>query len=198
MTTWDPSNISSGIALTGGNLIATKTGSSSAHTRATISQSVGKYYMECATSGTISVTDAWGLGLQNASEAFTNFLGQTSNSLAFFDRGHVYINNSIVATYGTFPTGVNVISMAVNLDASPRLAWFRVGAGNWNNNASADPATNTLGLDISAVTGALYPGNELDISIAGTANFGASAYANSVPSGYGNWLELNKMRIFNM
>jgi hypothetical protein len=52
-----------------------------------------------------------------------------------------------------------------------------------------DPAANTGGADISALSGAIYALSQR-IEASGstqTMNFGASAYANAAPSGFGNW-----------
>lgn len=188
-TTWDPANISANLALSGGNLVATKSGAiASAHTRSLASHSTGKYYCEItATSkGTTAETDA--VGVMNGSEVFTQFLGHTATgnlSIGYYDDGAVLLNNVSVVAMNTWTTG-DVISMAVDIGAS--RIWFRKNAGLWNNNAGADPAAGTNGINISAITGALYAGNELEKSgDIGTANFGASAYAQSVPSGFGNW-----------
>ena len=41
-------------------------------------------------------------------------------------------------------------------DASAHLVWVRVGAGLWNNNAAADPATGIGGIDTGPLDGPLY------------------------------------------
>lgn len=183
-TTWDPVNIASGIALSGGNLIATRAGGGRAHTRSLASHSSGKYYMEVTATSASSGFDA--VGVLNGSETFARYIGEGgNNSLGYWSDASVYRNGSVVATLATWATG-DVISMAVDVGAS--RIWFRKNAGNWNNNPAADPAAATNGIDISAITGALFSGNELQADTnVGTANFGASAYAQSVPSGFGNW-----------
>jgi hypothetical protein len=75
-----------------------------------------------------------------------------------------------------------VVGMAVDLDN--RKMWFRIApSGNWNGSALANPVTNVGGITIPA--GTMVPittfnatGNEH------TANFGASAFVGSVPSGF--------------
>jgi len=93
------------------------------------------------------------------------------------------------ASIGSIVTAGDRVCFAVDMD-NWRL-WARKGsAGNWNNNASANPATNVGGIDISylastrlAPMGMFYSG-----SFAATAkwtfNFGQSAFAGAVPAGF--------------
>jgi len=67
--------------------------------------------------------------------------------------------------------------------------WFRQNGGSWNNDGSANPATNTNGITIT-VSGALYVCAEMNsnnVASAITANFGGSAYGTAAPSGFSNW-----------
>lgn len=83
------------------------------------------------------------------------------------------------------------VCYAVDLDNW--LIWARHDNGNWNNNASADPATGAGGFDISYyVATRLGPhATFLTGSFAGGAkwlfNFGASAFAYAKPSGFDGW-----------
>ncbi|WP_143029825.1 MULTISPECIES: hypothetical protein [Bradyrhizobium] len=76
------------------------------------------------------------------------------------------------------------------MDLDVQHAWLRINAGNWNNDVSANPATVSNGIDFSSIpsTGAwhaFYGGNYPGVS--STANFGASAFAHAVPSGFSSW-----------
>jgi len=189
-TTWDPSNKSTKITLSGGNLIATSGASAGAATavRSVASHSTGKYYGEF-TMTTKTASDSTCIGLVNASYAIdgASFIGQTANGMGYWDANEYVLNNLTTHPTGTatYTTG-DVISMAV--DTTARLVWFRKNGGNWIGTTSGDPAAGTNGFDISALTGALYAAVEEEVSgMVWTANFGATAYAQAVPSGYGNW-----------
>jgi hypothetical protein len=100
--------------------------------------------------------------------------------------GAIWINgvNSGVAI-GSITSGM-VIGIAVDLTAN--LIWFRT-ASNWNAGGTANPATGVGGISISAVAGTLFPtfgGGSTNTQVS-TANFGASAFAQSVPSGFSIW-----------
>lgn len=185
-TTWDPANKSSKITLSGGDLVATQNSTGVAGVRSVANHSTGKYYMECTLTTKTGGADDDGVGVVNAS--FTlggSYVGSTNNGAAVYDGGSVYRSSGVVATIASFATG-NVVCMAI--DTTARLAWWRTNGGNWNNNGAADPATGANGIDISVVTGALYAAVEADtVNAVWTANFGATAYAQAVPSGYGNW-----------
>ena len=105
--------------------------------------------------------------------------------------GMIFANN----TTSGFALGVvnsgDIVSYAIDLTA--RKGWARKNGGNWNNRtlAASNPATGVGGISIHA-TGAFAPfilfGNTG--TAAGdnmTANFGATAYAYAVPSGFSNW-----------
>jgi hypothetical protein len=86
----------------------------------------------------------------------------------------------------------DVIGMAVDLDN--RKMWFRIApTGNWNTTATANPATNTEGIPIPAGTMVPWATFGGGAGLAGnvtTANFGASTFTGTVPSGFtSGWLE---------
>jgi hypothetical protein len=88
-------------------------------------------------------------------------------------------------SFGTITAGT-VVCVAV--DATARLIWYRLGAaGTWNNVAGRDPAIGSGGVSINNLGGGIqiYPvaaftqnGDQI------TANFGDSAFAGTVPSGF--------------
>src|ERR1700730_4841858 len=124
---------------------------------------------------------------------------------AVFPAGFVYEQNSNWnLTGGPFATGVVVATgdfVAVAVDFDNSAIWIKsTSNGNWNNNVSANPATNTLGQDFSAaVTGAPFFCSiniQDNVGQVATVNFGATPGALSSssgtwnftpPSGYTNW-----------
>jgi hypothetical protein len=187
-TTFDPLQKDSSITLSGGNLTATGSSSSFASVLATISKSTGKYYHEI-TVGSSNGTDL--IGMANSTFPLASlFLGQDNNSIGYVNDGRVLIGANLLTTIAAWTTG-NLLSMAV--DMGNQKIWFRVGSGGWNNDilANQNPATNTGGISFLTpfpVTGPYFPAVCPDASgTQYTANFGATAYAQSVPSGFGNW-----------
>jgi hypothetical protein len=103
-------------------------------------------------------------------EAFEDVLGiryahqgQTS-AFAMLGDGSIQYNGTTLGTLGaTFNTTSQVIQWAV--DRALNVFWARYPTGNWNGNASANPATGTGGIAIPAAvmtitegyTGRLYP-----------------------------------------
>lgn len=71
------------------------------------------------------------------------------------------------------------------MPAPTSAIWFRKNGGIWNNDASADPATNTGGIDLSAISGqTLYATGQGTGDALQTFNFGASSFSFSVPAGF--------------
>ncbi len=88
----------------------------------------------------------------------------------------------------TLATGVNT-AMGTNInltngeyecafDADARLIWVRIAGGNWNNNASANPATGTGGISLSGSgTNALMP----ICGLPSTSSLSGAAFVNGTP-----------------
>lgn len=193
--TLNPSDKGANITLSGGNLTATNTTTRNA-VRSTTSKSSGKFYFEIAFS---SVGGGGGgfdhcIGIANASASLTNAPapgGNDKNSIAkYMGSANVQLNNT---TVGSSNTSGPPATVCVAVDFSGSVIWFRIGSGNWNNNAANDPATNTGGISFSTINAgpffaivALEP-NGGTTSAAGTINFGATAFSFTAPSGFGNW-----------
>jgi hypothetical protein len=194
VTTWNSSDKSINIVLSGGNLIVTSTAANSTDqaVRSINPQSSGKWYFETTWSNGGSGADT-GVGIATASAVLTSVGNNVSLAvMTFCVTGNIYNNASNTAiSLGPFSAG-SVICMAVDMDN--KRMWFRKDAGNWNNSGTANPATNTGGFNISTLftsgvpAYAIYSVNATAAN-AGTvtANFGASAFAQSIPSGFTAW-----------
>jgi hypothetical protein len=104
-----------------------------------------------------------------------------------FNNGQVFIHGVLIGTGAVWTTGT-VIDEAVDL-VNNRV-WYRAGGGNWNGSGTANPATNTGGIDISTLNpGPYFAANSLGTTVGETytVNFGATAYSFAAPSGFGNW-----------
>lgn len=189
--TFDPAAKGTDIVLSGGNLTATMgSGGSNGYeiVRSTTSHSTGKFYFEI-TLAAITTQAQFGYGFANATELLNgNFLGKTLNSIGALADGRVFLNN-VNTTSVTPASSTNVVSIAI--DFGGQLIWWRVNNSSWNNNGSANPATGAGGVSFSTMNAGPYfaavTASTSTASQAGTINFGGTAYAESVPSGFGNW-----------
>jgi hypothetical protein len=187
-TTWSATDKTANLTLTGGNLIATSSSAGTNQVRAAHCQYLGKFYWEC-TFNTVAGTNS-GPALYSAlslSSIATGFaVGAATGTCGFTKGGVVYLDGSATGTdVGALVNG-SLACIAVDLTA--RLAWFRIGAaGLWNNSASGDPATGTVGISILSLGNGIpvYPA----VCLAGlneqaTAKFGDTAFTGTVPSGF--------------
>ena len=190
MATWETATAAA-VTLSGGNLAATNTGTSSnnqgAHVAFSPGKTTGKHYFEATYTAIVNGVNQ-GIGIGTTAATFGGLGDQGLNGGISLAAGNTWANN--VNTFlglGARATG-DVIGVAVDLDN--RKLWFRVApSGNWNNAAigSQNPATNTGGIPIPAGTivpfctfggGFGVPNNVT------TANFGATAFSGAVPSGF--------------
>ena len=183
--TLNPSDAVTGAAFAWSNLMydaVTTNGSA----RATKPLLGGKYYWETWTLTDDSLIGNFGYaGFANLSYVLTALLGATTNSVGIISQtGAITLNAATLATIGEFKDSGDVCQIAVN-DGTKRL-WARVnGAGNWNNDAGADPAAGTNGLDVSSVTGSIYPACYAAVGGYDAAvNMGALSFRFTAPTGF--------------
>lgn len=194
----DPANKSAGMTLSNGNL--TFTSSAVAGTYGafnTAPKSSGKRYFEMTLQQfeTTGLTYT-GVGLASSIMSLNGSLGAANhNSIAYDTHSwNITYGGSNQGTIGQ-PVANDVICFAVDL--SNKLCWVRRNAGNWNNNAGANPATGAGGIDISELVlqlngknVAVYPFVQMSVGSAAdivVANYGSSAFAQTVPSGFSAW-----------
>jgi hypothetical protein len=194
-TTLDPANSAATLTIYNERLwVTNQLGQNAANTKATTSKTTGKWVFAARlrqwnTGGTMM------LGFILTSQSNASQIGTVANSIGLWGDGTVYINaTTFASTIGPNAalsfTGGGEVMVATDFDA--KLVWFRVGAGNWNNNPSANPATGVGGVSFSATVGTLVPAflvggllaTALDIM---SVNFGQFAFANAAPSGFAAW-----------
>ena len=93
-----------------------------------------------------------GLTTMNYSGPFNGYPGNDTNSIGFSDDGQYYFNGVGTTGYPTW-TDSDIIDIAI---AHGQYWWIRVNGGVWNNNPSANPATNTGGALMNGLTN-FYP-----------------------------------------
>ena len=130
------------------------------------------------------VADGTSVGIANHAANVETWLGSTgTDTIGFWDDGKVYINGTGTSGYSAFGYDGAVVDVAV--DRSNNLIWMRVDGGLWNNSSLASPAAATGGVDISFISGTVYPGvNPYYYSgTAGQMSINTST-AYSVPAGF--------------
>lgn len=185
-TTLNNADKAPGVTLSGGNLIATQS-TADGSVRSIASHTSGKYYCEMTVGAGVS---DWqhALGIANTSSVLTDAPGSPdANSGALYqNQPAIYIAGSDSGVASDVYVSGNVVGMAVDIDN--KRIWYRVNGGNWNASGTNNPATNTGGASFSAITGAIYVLAYVgDTGSTNTMNFGATAYANAAPVGFGNW-----------
>jgi hypothetical protein len=190
----NPFDKNASLILSGGNLIATGSGASYEPVRSAPTRGSGLLYFEF----TINNYDtAMGLGIANSSESLTggNRGGDDTNcaALVSFAGGMRFNGTTYFGMPGATTNGA-VICFAVNFTSKD--IWVRVNGGLWNNDASADPAAGTHGVNSPTyANGALtsFFGTPLNVwasmfaTSSVTVNFGGTAFAETVPAGYSAW-----------
>lgn len=179
MTTWNESDKSSTIFLSGGNLTASSAATTAGAVRSTDAVNTGKVYLEFQ-----GVGEA--VGLTVASSALGTIGSAGSGVLVYQFSGNVVVNGITQFSFGA--VGSETIGIAVDFATS--RAWVRLNNGLWNNSGTDNPATGTGGLDVSA----LFPGSPAYAVATFTAtertatvNFGANTFAYAAPSGFEGW-----------
>ena len=186
--TWDPFAKSSLVVLSNGNLTATSvtvTETQNNVLSTTSHDGSGKYYLE-VTATTLAGTDNESAGIGIADSSFvitTDYVGSTNHSVGYYANGVVLINTFTVGTISSYVQG-DVIGIALDLDHG--TLWFRVNSGDWNNDPTANPASNTGGLGIGALSSPdRFVAAEIEETTeAFTVNF-AGSFAFAPPSGFG-------------
>lgn len=187
--TWSAIDKNSHAGITGAGLIATagQVNITQAGRGTTATTAVGagiQRYSEF----TITATplSSCGPGVANVSNTFADneYLGLSVNSLGYYPNGQVFVNNVNIATIQGYAAGA-IIRWACK--GGSKL-WLAVDGGGWNNDiiANQNPATNTGGIDISAL-GTVYPAYTVasngGVNEIIAANFGPT-FAFTPPAGY--------------
>jgi len=181
LTTWNPLDKSAGIILSNNNLTA-QWNTAAGGVRSTNSYTTGKWYFEIThtTAGNNSNTCS---GVTTAAVGLT--VPTFGNVGVRCTTGDIIANASTVATLGVVTVGSR---LCFALDLVNQQMWVRLNGGNWNNSGTANPATNTGGFSISFFSAPVFAwasfGDNLCVQV---ANFGATAFVYSMPSGFSAW-----------
>jgi len=188
---WSAIDKTSNVALTGGNLIGTATGSPQGGARAVYGQSTGKYYWEvtCNVITGLAGGNCTAVGATIAGFGLTQPPGLTSIpgivSLTKAGLVHTSAGDAAGVAFGTITNGTLV---CIAYDVGANQVWFRLGAaGNWNANAANNPATGVGGVSPPGMGAgvAVFPTMWTQAtSDQITGNFGVAAFTGSAPAGF--------------
>jgi hypothetical protein len=177
--TWNPSDKSSKIDLSNGNLKAAANATGNAGVRANLSKAAGKWYWEITIDSLLyGYTNKLYIGIATSSGTLTNFLGYDAYGYSYMSditlSAHQVWHNNSPTNYGVVYQTNDVIGVALNL--TDGVITYYV------NGASQGPASS---LD----AGYYFPA--VSISWSGgspacgvTANFGESTFVYTPPAGF--------------
>jgi hypothetical protein len=175
-TTWNPSDKAAGITLSNGNLTAAANTTAYDVVRAVKGLSSGKWYWEVHfDSGSFSA-----VGIATASASLSSNLGSDANGWGYNYSGTVLNNGSTLVTVSSYAIG-DYVNVAFDADAG-KLYFGK--NGTWQN--SAVPSSGTGAVATGLTSGPYYAAfsNGSSVACTDTANFGATTFNNTVPSGF--------------
>jgi hypothetical protein len=187
--TWDAATATA-VTLSGGNLVATNTGTTSpdqgAKVASAASKTSGKYYFEMTVNAKTGAGNG-GFGIGTTASTYTTIgSSSTVGTIIYWQPGNIWANGSYTGSSLTAIPNGGIVGVAVDLDN--RRVWFRVTpSSNWNGSGTANPATNTGGIVVPAGTMVPFVTFGGTLGVANniiTANFGASAFNGAVPAGF--------------
>jgi hypothetical protein len=182
---WDP-NYDTQLNLSNGNLTISATAASAGGAGFTSSGlgtdsfSSGKWYYEYTYNSLVNS----GPGFANSTFYKWDWAGGPNSIGVYGPAGNLFFNGAVVTNVGSISNGTTI---GLAIDLTNRLFWVYAN-GKWNGSSTANPATGVGGLNVSAMTGPVYPAvTMMNSTDSGTANFGATAFSFAVPSGFQAW-----------
>jgi hypothetical protein len=186
-TTWNPADKSAHVVLSNGDLTAKSADADAAPNyrwaRSTTSKTTGKVYFE-ATCDAMSFSDQQAsIGTAIAASDLEDYLGQQTDSSAYYGNGDVYDGNAIAVSLAAYTAG-DTVGCAIDLDAGK--GWYCDKNGTFG---AGDPGAGT-GAHFTFTPGtAIFAGFTLYHVLTDqiTVNFGATAFVHTEPTGFSAW-----------
>jgi len=165
VVTLDPTNTGANLTLSNGDLSFSNVTAIWHSSYASLPRSTGKYYFEVT-------LDSGSFVMIGASNVLTlsNFIGFSTTSASYNSSGATRKNNVVGATLATWGAGETV---GLLFDGDADELYFL-------------DKNDVLSAAVTLVAGDFYAGVSA-FSSAGTVNFGASAFAHTIPVGYTSW-----------
>lgn len=181
-TTWNPSDTGGPAVVSGGNLTFSTSTGGNAGVRSTNPLNRRTVYFE------IAITNQ-GFGAFNAGVVNGAMTPEVDTGNPVSRGAAIVWANGNISPSGSLGAGFsNGDVCCIAVDLGSKLIWFRKNGGNWNGSSSHNPATGSGGISFTTVTGPFYAfGGLAGGSSSMTANFGATAFAQSVPTGFSSW-----------
>ena len=178
-TTWNPADKSASIILSNGNLTAEKANVAGTHAvRSITGVSSGKWYWEVTIDVDTGSERYNGIGIGTSDAALNLDPGHDANGYGYWGRDGKKYYNAVGTAFGSIYSTA-VIGIALDMDAGK--IWWSLN-GVWQASGNPGAGTNEAYSGIVGTFYAMYSaygrGNQA------TANFGASAFAYTVPSGF--------------
>lgn len=177
--TFNSADKGTGIVLSGGDLIATSSVSSTWRSvRATLGKSSGKGVFEIKASATSANLLA---GFASSAALMSTFLGGSSRSVAVRSDGTAYVASGVTTAGSPPAASANPYMFALDLTAGK--GWVALG-NVWAN--SGDPAAGTNPSFTWTAGTTIFPAASIFTTggISETLNCGATSFSNTVPSGF--------------
>src|SRR5580765_3480148 len=187
-TTWNPLDAhTKWVSFSGGNLVASAASvAADGGLVGKDGKSTGKYYFEVNVSSSGFGVNSC-VGVETLSPAWNIIAPNSTSGCVTYSGGSIWYNGgSQTGTLGLWVTGDTI---CVALDLTNSKVWFRRNGGNWDGNATHNPATNTGGISISTLVASGRPWFIFTNVGSGevstyTLNSGDTTFAQSVPSGF--------------
>lgn len=182
---WNELDKNAAFTISGAGFVISSNSAGDVTARATKGLSDGKVYFECTFANMGS--DWYAVGVANASQSLSTYLGQTANGWSYFSSGFTY-NGGSSSGYGSYTSASDVISCAVDFGTG-KIWWAK--NNTWG--ASGNPAAGT-GARYSNISGKLFPAltHEGAHSQATTINLGLKSFVYTPPSGFIGWQQATR------
>lgn len=180
------------VTLDTNKLIVTRSGTATySGSRSLAMLSSGKYYFELTCNSRSGTFDLCGI-IAEDKNFFDIIQNGKGGGLCYLFSGNIFANDANSGSSLGAVSNTTTVGIAVDLDND--LIWFKaLPSGNWNGSGTADPATGVGGISISNYSAKRvspcvgFGGTSGASGDNLTANFGATAFSGSVPSGFGGW-----------
>lgn len=182
-TIWNPADVGGPGVVSGSNLTFSTSTGGNAGVRSTNPLNAGRAYFEI----TIGVQ---GGGAYNAGVVNGSATPEVDTGNPISHGAAIVWANGNISPSGSLGAGFsNGDLCCIAVDLGSKLIWFRKNGGSWNGGAN-NPATSVGGISFSP-TGPFHAFGGLTIGSSSlTANFGATSFVHSVPSGFSSWDDL--------
>jgi len=200
-STFNPSDLGTGITLSTDRLTATGGNASYRSARGTDFRAAGKVHFEFVCTNANNWANSGG-GLATSGHSLATYLGAADGKSFGFYRASgpiaiLYYNDAAQLTFSD-QNMVNGSVVAYEVDFDAGLLWAALDSDDWNNSGTANPATGTGGHNISAIlaAGPMYLAmNSFAIGDAVTVRTRAASFTRAISSGFSAWECPNRLNL---